>query len=261
MFRASALAASWTLLIFAFMYFPVAVILIFSLNDSEIIAFPLQGLTLRWYESVVSDGRLGGGFATTLMVAFPAAILSTFLGALAALALTRYEMKLKLVFAILLLLPFLIPKLILAVAQLILLSELGVARNLVTVTLGQVIVILPFTTLVVASVLVRIDRRLEEAAVDLGASAWSVFRRVTLPLMRNGLVAAMFIAFVLSSSEVVLTTFLSGRAQPLSLLVASDFRFAISPALNALAVLIVTGNIALVLVGEAIRRRSERGTG
>jgi ABC-type spermidine/putrescine transport system permease subunit II len=84
---------------------------------------------------------------------------------------------------------------------------------------------------------------------------------VTLPLMRNGLVAAMFIAFVLSSSEVVLTTFLSGRAQPLSLLVASDFRFAISPALNALAVLIVTGNIALVLVGEAIRRRSERGTG
>ncbi|MBC7138876.1 MAG: ABC transporter permease subunit [Defluviimonas sp.] len=261
MFRASALAASWTLLIFAFMYFPVAVILIFSLNDSEIIAFPLQGLTLRWYESVVSDGRLGGGFATTLMVAFPAAILSTFLGALAALALTRYEMKLKLVFAILLLLPFLIPKLILAVAQLILLSELGVARNLVTVTLGQVIVILPFTTLVVASVLVRIDRRLEEAAVDLGASAWSVFRRVTLPLMSNGLVAAMFIAFVLSSSEVVLTTFLSGRAQPLSLLVASDFRFAISPALNALAVLIVTGNIALVLVGEAIRRRSERGTG
>lgn len=248
-------AIGWTWLVFALMYFPVAMILIFSLNDSQIIAFPLQGFTLDWYRQVLGDGRLGGGFAITLMVAFPVAILSTLLGALAALALTRYDMRFKAVFAALLMVPFLIPRLILAVSLLILLSDLGVARTLLTVIAGQVIVILPFTAMVIASVLMRIDRRLEEAATDLGASAWSVFRRVTLPLMRNGLVAAMFIAFVLSSSEVVLTTFLSGRSQPLSLLVASDFRFAISPALNALAVMIVAGNIALVLIGEALRRR------
>ncbi|GHF42721.1 ABC transporter permease [Seohaeicola zhoushanensis] len=252
------LAASWTLLVFAFMYLPVAVVLLFSLNDSEIIAFPLQGLTLDWYREVVSDPRLARGFGITMMVAAPVAVLSTLLGALAALALTRYDMRFKAAFAALLLVPFLIPRLILAVGQLIVLSDLGIARSLVTVVLGQTVVILPFTSMIIASVLMRVDRRLEEAATDLGASAWSVFRRVTLPLMRNGLIAAMFIAFVLASSETVLTTFVSGRQQPLSLLVASDFRFAISPSLNALAVLIVFGNIALVLLGEAVRRRSLR---
>jgi spermidine/putrescine transport system permease protein len=252
------IATGWTCLIFAFMYFPVAVILMFSFNDSQIIAFPLQGFTLKWYQAVLADGRLGGGFGVTMLVALPVALLATLLGALAALALTRYGMRFRLAFAALLMVPFLIPRLILAVAQLIVLSDLGIAPTLLTVIAGQVIIILPFTAMVIASVLVRIDPRLEEAATDLGASGWSVFGRVTLPLMRNGLVAATFIAFVLSSSEVVVTTYVSGRSQPLSLLVASDFRFAISPSLNALAVLIVAGNIALVLIGEALRRRSVR---
>ncbi len=252
-------AGLWTAAVFAFMYFPVAVVALFSLNDSAIMAFPLQGFTTAWYAEVLGDGRLAGGFAVTLAVALPVAVIATLLGALAALALTRSRMRGKGAFAALLALPFLVPRLILGVAMLVVLAELGVARGLGTVIAGQVIVILPFTVLVIASVLMRIDPRLEEAAADLGASGWSVFARVTLPLMRNGLVAALFVAFVLSSSEVVVTTFLSGRAQPLSLLVASDFRFAISPALDALAVMIVAGNIALVLAGEALRRRGARG--
>ncbi len=120
---------------------------------------------------------------------------------------------------------------------------------------GQSIVILPVSTLIIASVLIRIDRRLIEVVADLGASGWSSFRRGVLPLMGNGLLLAWVIAFVLSSSEYVLTACLSGRAQPVSGLVASDFRFNLAPSLNALAVLIVLGNIALVVLAETIRRR------
>ncbi|WP_417280424.1 ABC transporter permease [Celeribacter sp.] len=249
-------ATVWVYLVFGFMYLPIAMILLFSINDADVMAFPIQGLTSAWYADILSDARLGAGFLTTLFVAFPVAILSTLLGASAALALVFYPVRWKGIFAAALLLPFLVPRLILAVAQLILFKEVNIDRSLWTVIAGQSIIILPFSTLIIASVLIRLDRRLIEAAADLGASGWSSFRRVVLPLMGNGLLASWVIAFVLSSSEYVLTAFLSGREQPLSVLVASDFRFNLSPSLNALAVLIVFGNIALVVLAEAIRRRS-----
>ena len=248
----------WVWLVYGFMYLPIAVITLFSFNASEIIAFPLQGFTLHWFGQVLTDARLGKGLGLAFLVSVPVAAFATFLGALAALALTRYPLRGRGVLFAIILLPFLIPKVILAVAQLILLSELKIERSLATIIAGQVIIILPFTTLIIASVLVRIDRRLEEAAADLGASGWSTFRRVTLPLMKNGLMAGWFIAFVLSSSEYVLTSFLSGRHQPLSILVASDFRFNISPALNALALMIVAVNLAFIAIGEFIRLRSKQ---
>ncbi len=254
-------ATLWVWAVFAFMYLPIAVIALFSVNASKIMSLPFSGFTLDWYRQVLGDGRLGGGFLVTLMVAFPVAVVATMLGALAALALSFYPMRGRGLFTVLLLAPFLIPKLILAVAQLILFSDAGVPRSLWTVIAAQAVVVLPFSTLVIASVLIRIDRRLIEAAEDLGASGLSAFRRVVLPLMANGLLASWVVAFVLSSSEYVLTAFVSGRAQPLSVLVASDFRFALSPSLNALAVMIVLGNIALVAVAELIRRRSGRAGG
>ncbi|RBO53317.1 ABC transporter permease [Rhodovulum sp. BSW8] len=254
----SRLGTLWVCLVFGFMYLPIAMIALFSVNASDVMAFPLTGVTGQWFAEILGDGRLGGGFLTTLAVAFPVALLTTLLGAAAALALSFYATRFRVLFAALLLLPFLVPRLILAVAQLILFKELGVSRSLLTVIAGQSVIILPFTTVIVASVLIRIDRRLIEAAADLGASGWSSFCRVVLPLMGNGLMAAWVIAFVLSSSEYVLTAFLSGRQQALSVLVASDFRFDLSPSLNALAVLIVLGNIALVVIAEAIRHRSGR---
>ncbi len=249
---------TWVGLVYAFMYLPVAVIALFSFNASKIVAFPLQGFTLDWYARVLGDGRILGGLGVTFLVAIPTAIAATVLGAMAALALTRSNLRHPIAFASLLFLPFLVPKVILAVAQLLVLSELGLGRGLATIVIGQTLIILPFTTLVVASVLVRLDRRLEEAAADLGADEGQIFRRVLFPLMKNGLVAAFFVAFVLSSSEYVVTSFVSGRTQPLSILVASDFRFDLSPSLDALAVLMVVANLAIVAVGEIVRRAGRR---
>ena len=140
-------------------------------------------------------------------------------------------------------------------------SLTGVPHGVGAIIAAQSLVILPFSVMVIASVLIRLDHRLEEAAADLGANGWQVFTRVLLPLMRNGLVASFFIAFVLSTAEYIVTSFVSGRTQPLSVMIASDFRFHLSPKVYALASLIVLGNLALVAVSELVRRRAKGAVG
>jgi ABC-type spermidine/putrescine transport system permease subunit II len=252
---------AWVCTVYAFMYLPVAVIVLFSFNNSEMIAFPLQGATLTWYGQVLGDARLLGGLGMTFLIAIPTAVFATILGGASALALTRYRFRGKAAFIALLFLPFAVPKVILAVSWLLVLAELGVAKGLATMVVAQTIIILPFTTMVIASVLVRLDRALEEAAADLGATTLQTFARVLLPLARNGLIAAFFVAFVLSASEYVVTSFVSGRNQPLSILVASDFRFHLSPTLDALATLLVVANLGIVAASELIRWRARGRAG
>jgi spermidine/putrescine transport system permease protein len=245
-------------LLFAFLYLPLAVIGLFSLNASPYMAFPLAGFSTQWYAQALGDARLLTGLGTTFLVAIPVTAITTVLGGMAALALTRHRFPLKPLFLVALVVPFFIPRIILAVSYITMLGDIGVSKNLTTVILAQSLIILPFTTMVIASVLARLDPKLEEAAADLGAGSWKTFRLVLLPLMRNGLLASSFVAFVLSSSEYTVSFFTSGRSQPLSILVASDFRFNLSPSLDALAMLIVLFNVAIVVIGEVIRRRSRR---
>ncbi len=252
---------TYVALVYAFMYLPVAVVALFSFNSAEMMAFPMTGFTLDWYDVAIHDHRLLGGLMNSLLIATPTAVISTMLGAMAALALTRHRFRGRIVFAALLIVPFVIPKIILAVSDVIAMAVLGVPHGVAVIVAAQSLIILPFSAMVIASVLIRLDHRLEEAAADLGASGWQVFTRVQLPLMRNGLIASFFIAFVLSSSEYVVTSFVSGRTQPLAIMVASDFRFHLSPKLDALATLIVVANILMVAGSELVRRRAKGALG
>lgn len=255
------LLKTYVWLVYAFMYLPVMVVALFSFNSAEMMAFPMTGFTLGWYDIAIHDRRLLGGFMNTLMIATPTAIIATALGAMAALALTRHRFRGRAAFAALLIVPFFIPKIILAVADVIGMAVVGIPHGLAMIIAAQSLIILPFSAMVIASVLIRLDHRLEEAAADLGASNWQVFTRVQLPLMRNGLIASFFIAFVLSSSEYVVTSFVAGRTQPLAIMVASDFRFHLSPKVDALATLIVVANILMVAVSELVRRRAKGAVG
>jgi spermidine/putrescine transport system permease protein len=249
------LLGAYVWLVFGFMYAPILLMGLFSLNSAELMVFPLEGFTWRWYAAVLHDARLLGGLGTTFMIAVPVTLITTGLGMPSALLLTRERFRFKLLFAVQLCLPFFIPRIVFAIAQVTFLAELGLPKSLVTIWIAQSLVILPFVTVIIASVLLRLDRRLEEAAADLGAGPWQTFRLVTFPLMKNGVLAGAFIAFVLSSSEYTISFFTSGRLQPLSILVASDFRFHLSPTLNALAMLIVLFNVLVIVASEAIRRR------
>jgi spermidine/putrescine transport system permease protein len=181
------LLKSYLGLVYAFMYLPVAVIALFSFNSAEMMAFPMTGFTIGWYDLAAHDGRLLEGLANTVLIAALTALISTTLGAMAGLALTRHRFHGQFAFAVLLVVPFFIPKVILAVADVIAMQAAGIPHSVVAIVAAQSLIILPFAAMVTASVLVRLDRRLEEAAADLGATGWQVFTRVQLPLMRNGL--------------------------------------------------------------------------
>lgn len=256
--RAAPGLVGYVWLVYGLLYLPVLLMGLFSFNTAPYIALPLEGLTIHWYTEVLQDGRLLGGLATTFTVAFPVMLATTVLGTLSAIVLVRDGFPFKLLFAAQLCLPFFLPRIVFAVAQVTWLAELGIPKSLVTVWLAQSLIILPFSTVIIASVLYRVDGRLEEAAADLGATGWQTFRLVTLPLMKNGILASAFVAFVLSCAEYTVSFFTSARTQPLSVLVASDFRFDLSPKLTALAMLIVLFNVLIVASSEIIRRRPIR---
>lgn len=253
--RGWAVLQGYTYLVYGFVYLPIMLMGLFSLNTSDIIAFPLTGFTLDWYDIILHDKRIFKGLLTTMSIAFPVTIITTVLGSMAAIALTRYQFRFKLLFLGILILPFFVPKLIFAIAQVTFLNDIGFKKGLLTVWISQALIILPFVTVIISSVLLRMDKSLEEAAGDLGATGWQTFRKVTLPLMKNGIMAGAFISFVLSNAEYTVSYFTSGRAQPLSVLVASDFRFHLSPSLNALAMLIVFFNILIIVSSEWFRHK------
>ncbi len=244
----------WLAAVGLFLYLPLAVLAVFSFNDSALMAFPLSGFSLAWYRAVLGNPVLLHGLWTSFWVAQPVGIAAAALGACAALALTARAFRWRAAFAALLAVSFLVPKGVLGVAQVMLLSRLGLERGAAVLMAAQTLTALPFTTAILASVLVRLDPIQEEAARDLGATPWQSFRRVVLPQLRGGLGAAYSVGVILSLSDLALCQFLAGRTQPLSLIVASAFRRQLSPELNAMQVLVLALTLAVVLASEAGRR-------
>jgi spermidine/putrescine transport system permease protein len=243
----------------AFLYLPVAVLVVFSFNASEVMAFPLSGFTWHWYGVLANNDNFWNGFVASLLIAQPVGLLGTLIALATALALAdRRPLRGRMVLIGLLLIPFLVPKSVLSIAQAMIMSRVGIPRGATVLILAQTLMVLPFTTALIASVLVRLDPRLEEAARDLGALPWQAFRRVTLPQLKAAIGAAYSVAVILSLSDLAISMFLSGRTQPLSLIVASQFRRELTPDLNAMQVVVLAVTVLLVTVSELLRRRQTK---
>jgi spermidine/putrescine transport system permease protein len=238
----------------AFLYLPLLVLLVFSFNNSAVMAFPLSGFTFRWYESLAANTAFITGFITSFLIAQPVGILAMLFGLAAALALTAPRMRCRLLFVILLLVPFLVPKSVLSIAQLMVMSRIGFERGAVALVLAQALVVIPFTTAIIAAAVVRLDPRLEEAARDLGATPWQSFRRVVLPQLKPGLGAAYSVGVILSLGDLAIAMFLAGHTQPLSLIVMSQFRRELSPDLNAMQIVVLVLTALVVAANELSRR-------
>ena len=238
----------------AFLYLPIAVLAVFSFNASRLMAFPLSGFTLEWYGSLAANTKFQAGFVTSFLVAQPVGLLSAALGLGAALGLVSGPRAVRLGLAVLLLVPFLVPKTVLSIAQSMVLARLGLDRGAATLVAAQVIVAVPFTTAIIASVLARLDPRLEEAAHDLGATPWMCFRRVTFPQIKPAVSAAYSVGVILSLADLTIGLYLAGRTQPLSLIVASEFRSELSPDLNAMQVSVLALTAAIVVLSEGYGR-------
>ena len=180
-----------------FLYAPIAILLIFSFNNSVLPTFPLSGFTFTWYRQFLSDPELHSALATSAVVAVLSSLGAVFLGTLASIALTRRRFRGKTIVSAFLLSPLVIPYVVFGISLLLLFHTLNVPRSVVTVVIGHIVISLPYTILVLVPRLQQIDRSLEEAAYDLGASRFRTFRSIVFPLILPAILSAFLIAFTI----------------------------------------------------------------
>lgn len=239
-----------------FIYVPVLFLPLFSFNDSLYVAFPLKGFTLKWYDDMANNVSLLRALGNSIQVAAAVSVLSTALGTLAAKAVTRYRLPGRGPVVGFIMLPLVIPGIIIGISLLILVSRAGIPLSLFTISVGHVLVCVPFSMLVMISRLEGFDRNLEEASLDLGENAWSTFWRVTFPLAIPGLIASLLLCFTISFDEFVLSFFLAGPDATLPIYIWGQLRFpAKLPGVLALGTCILAASIIVVVFAEWFRRR------
>jgi spermidine/putrescine transport system permease protein len=253
--RASSFFASYYFGLLALLYLPIAVLFLFSISPSTSLTFPLQGVTLAWFGRLLESDALLRSARNSLVVAAASSTAATALGTMLALLATRYQFRGKGLLLALAILPLIVPFIVLAVALLLLFSALNVGRSLWTVGMGHTVVALPYALLIVAARLSGFDAHLEEAAMDLGADYPTTLLRVVLPIAAPAMASAWLTAFTVSFDEFALALFLAGTEPTFPVYLFSQLRFANRlPIIIALAVVLMIGSLALVLIADRIRR-------
>jgi ABC-type spermidine/putrescine transport system permease subunit I len=248
----------YAVLMYIFLYLPIAFLIIFSMNNSPTASFPWQGFTLKWYQEVIRDPWMINSVRNSLMIACLTALISVVVAAPAAYAMVRFRFPGRTLLKQSLIIPMIIPSIMLGFALLILFTAFEIDLSVMTVLIGHVTYVLPYVFFVVAAQQYGFDKTLEEAAMDLGANRWVTFRRVTLPLMVPGLLAGGLFAFTLSLDEFIITFLLTGTLQTLPLFVWGMLRTMVSPTVNAVGTLIVIVAFVVVLAAQfrgRLRRR------
>jgi spermidine/putrescine transport system permease protein len=246
-------------LVVAFLYAPIVILLIFSFNNAEVPAFPLSGFTFHWYREFLANADLRGALETSAIIAALSSIGAVLLGVLASIALVRRRFRAKSAVSALLLSPLVIPYVVFGISLLLLFHTLGMSRSILTVVIGHVVICIPYTILVVMPRLQQIDVSLEEAAYDLGASRLRTFRSITLPLILPAIVSAFLIAFTTSFDEYAVASFVVGTRVTFPIYLYSALRFPSQlPQVIAVAVVVITVSLFVVLAAELGRRLAER---
>jgi spermidine/putrescine transport system permease protein len=235
-------------LFFAFLYLPLAVIVLFSLDASPVSSFPMQGWTLRWYRELFADGELLGALWTSLRVAAAATVLAVLIGTPGALALDRCRFAGRHLLTRLMLMPIVLPGIITGISFLTFFSALHWRLSLLTVVIAHATFCIPIVLTQVLARLRRFDRRTEEAAMDLYAGRLRTFLLVTLPALRTSILGGALLAFTLSLDEIVVTLFVTGRDNTLPMQIWAMLRRGFTPEVNAVATLILGVSTLLVLL-------------
>jgi spermidine/putrescine transport system permease protein len=259
--QGSALLAIYAVLVFAFIYLPLIVLIVYSFNRDGVGGFPPQHLTLDWYRQLFADGPIWDAVLNSLIVASGAVALSLTLGLLAALALDRASFPGKAIFRRLVLLPLILPGIITGLSLLIFVVQAGFQLSLLTVFIGHGTALISVATTELFAGLQKMDRAQEEASLDLGATHWQTFWRITLPNLKLSLIAAGLLIFTLSMDEIAVTFFLIGRDNTLPLEIWARLRRGITPEINAISTLIFAVSVLLIVIWYRIRTQSAGSEG
>jgi len=245
---------------FAFILAPILSIIVFSFNIDRFPGLPWSGFTLAWYRAVLVDPTIARGLANSLIVAGATAALASFTGFAAAYVDYRYRFPGKTVYMALASLPPTVPVIILGLAMLAFLSAIGLAGSLQGIIVGHVVIAAPFAMALIRMRLADLDRDLEQAAWNLGASDWRALAQVVVPFCRPAILAALAIAAAVSFDEYMVAWFVSGINETLPVRLLAMLQGQVSPRINAVgsivfAVSVVLVSIANVAVGRFARRQ------
>jgi ABC-type spermidine/putrescine transport system permease subunit II len=249
---------AYSLVMLAFLYFPIVLLVIMSFNDRPSIGFPFTGFTFHWFGAVFNDPLLLVSLRNSLIVAVIAVGISVVLGSVAAVQLARTRGPWRQARLAILSIPIFLPPMLLGLGIIIGLNALGMDRGLWTIALGHTVLSLPIVTLLVLIRLEGLDPNLEQAAMDLGANPTWAFLLVSVPQALPGIIAATLITLALSFDEFILTALVTGSDSTLPLYIFGALRFGVTPAIVAISVLLLTASFTLLIVGVLISNIGQR---
>ncbi len=247
------------LLVYLFLYLPLAVVVVYSFNDSRLNA-EWVGFTWRWYQVLLADEEMLQAAFNSVLIALGASLVATVLGTMAGLAMHRYRLR---VLPILVITPVAMPEILLGVSLLLFFIQvLHLTLGLVSVLIAHITFCVGFVAIVVRARLAGMDESVFEAARDLGATPWQVFRRVTLPLILPAVIAGALMSFTLSIDDFVITFFTAGvGVSTLPLQIYSMIKIAVTPEVNAVSTLLMLLTLAMILLAARFDRTVLRGRG
>ncbi len=240
----------------AFLYLPIAILVVYSFNASRLVAV-WGGWSLRWYGELIHDRAMLDAASVSLLIAFLSATAATILGTLAALALVRVRrFRGRLLFSALVYAPLVMPEVIVGLSLLLLFVAIEFDRGFWTTAIAHTTLTLCFVTIVVQARLLSFDRSLEEAAMDLGCPPAKTFLTVTLPLTLPAIAAGWMLAFTLSLDDLVIASFTTGPgATTLPIKIYSEVRLGVKPEVNAICTIMIAIVAVTVVSASLLSKR------
>jgi spermidine/putrescine transport system permease protein len=242
--------------VYAFLYLPLLIVVIYSFNDSRLNA-EWVGFTLSWYDKLMHNDEMLKAAGNSLIIATVSAIVATGLGTLAGMAIHKFRSK---VLSALLMAPIAMPDILMGVSLLLFFILINMSLGLISIMLAHITFCIGFVALSVQARMSGIDESLTEAARDLGATPWVSFQQITLPLLAPGILAGALMAFTLSIDDFVITFFVAGvGSSTLPLQIYSMVKIAVTPEVNAISTLLMLLTLALIILVSKLSPSALRG--
>src|SRR3954471_24868745 len=249
----------WTVLALLYLFIPVFIVILFSFNDNKgRFNFTWQGFTLRHWEHPFSDPDLSKALTNSVEIALLSTLIATALGTFMAMALVRYGFRGRSTVDFFVFLPLSTPEVVLGAALLGMFLTLNVNTGFVTIIIAHVMFTLSYVVVTVKARLEGMDRHIEEAAMDLGATEWTTFRKITLPMIAPGVAAAAMLAAAISFDDYVITSFNAGQTQTFPLFIFGATRQGVPAEVNVLATLLLIAVLVLMGLNLLVQRSLAR---
>lgn len=242
----------------AISYVPIAVTIIYSFNHSKISSV-WEGFSLEWYERLFSDADIFVSLRNSLVLSVLVCAVSAVIGTLGALGVKRTNFRLNKVMAYFSSVPIMIPEIILGMVYLALFSFMNLPFGIVTLVIAHASFCIPYIYMMVSGRLFAMDPSIEEAARDLGASPFEVFRDITFPAILPGLLSGLLLSFAMSFDDVVISIFVTGPGfNTLPLKIYTRMKTGVTPEINALATLMILATTILILLSWKLNKTGDK---